>query len=199
MFRKLRQRLKKGNWRYCLPLPELGIVIKFPRFRSPLRAMGGLRREVAVCRKHGWLGFNRENGPYRFLLGGVLHNWGEWTFYLRCLLSGETGFLVPTYVSVLGLINIQKLVVPMKKAEWYTKELYNNERWILEDRLVKLLGVGVVESDMHHLLEFCNFTRLPFVGEVKMIDYGSYQTRRILRRNISVIRQTYNEVFTAGD
>lgn len=84
------------------------IVIKFPRiyFRSTfkstksfLRFYGFIKFFRVYFRKCGYYEYKRN------LLAGIIENWGEYIFFLR---NRKLYFLVPTYFSFFGFMNIQK-------------------------------------------------------------------------------------------
>jgi hypothetical protein len=98
------------------------------------------------------------------LLLGVLENWHEYRLYKKTKLA----FLVPTYFSLLGLINIQRRGVLFEMDTvvlWYQMvRISNNEVW----------------DHPHHFCNPANFCKTN--GKLQMLDYGSFRSHRVIKK-----------------
>ena len=96
------------------------------------------------------------------LLKGVVDNWKEYRFYRKT----KHPFLQPTYVSLIGLLNIQRAGRPL-----------GNSSEALWHQLYELTG-GAVLGDNHHFENpnnFCTSGR-----RLRILDYGGPETQRIV-------------------
>ena len=123
---------KQGISRIVILIPRLGIVLKIARC-NPLRAVKLILMAISLFPsdlgkksyvmspakfwfykrkyhfKHGIFGpldFRAEHSLLYLLLRGVVANTSEFIFYLR---NRNNPFLIPTYFSLFGIINIQPL------------------------------------------------------------------------------------------
>ena len=159
----------KGNWRYVVTIPTLGIAIKFGRI-SLIGAIcdtckvlssknRGLRRIFFIGAKTEQIKFLPD-----LLFGGIKRNWSEFCFYL-CV---RHKFCQPTYFSLFGLINIQKYGSHCPVSDFISWEAL----WsICKDEII---------ADHHHFRNADNFTISG--GTIKIFDYSSRYTQKIIKK-----------------
>lgn len=157
-----------GRWRWVIALPPLGIVLKFPRFH-PLEWLFHLY----LYRKIRWKVWcaselNAQSAFYRYSIGGLSDNFGEWLFYLR----HPHPFLQPTYFSLFGLMNVQRYGAPLDEV--HERENQRMYRWSL------MTDFGV-SKDNHTFGSNKNFC-LDHDGNIHILDYGQKRTQRVLLR-----------------
>ena len=152
-------KFKKGQDRVVVVVVSLGIAIKFPIIhvwnvvRLLYRYMG-----MGSKQKYHWELFDEIVGV---LFRGLTANWGEFLFYWQ---TGNA-FLQPTYLSLFGLMNIQRAGEPcLLKCE---------DLWFQFDELTE----GKV-GDLHHFTNIENFC--VYKGGLRMLDYGSPASRRVV-------------------
>ncbi len=163
--------IKKGDDRVVVILPMLGIVLKFPiiHFWRFLRIFASCFKDpkrmlVRLC----WgvtLPINYSLGFRGMLFKGLHANWCEFWFYWWTL----NPFLQPTYFSLLGLLNIQRIGEPcLMEVEdvWCQLSGMNNS---LQRDLWK---------DSHHFANPRNFCF--YKGTIRMLDYGSSGSREVV-------------------
>jgi len=98
-----------------------------------------------------------------FLLLGIMENWNEYRFYKET----KSIFLVPTYFSLLGLVNFQKIGKPFyMNEELFWKRLYH-------------ITQGKIFDDPHHFLDQKNFSKTD--DRLQMLDYGNHKCFRVIR------------------
>lgn len=102
------------------------------------------------------------------LLSGIMTNWNEYIFYQKT----KNLFVIPTYFSLFGLINISK------KAEkidfWSDKEVFDYI-W------ANSANANQVFCDSHSFAKKDNFGLDG--NKLKMLDYGSIRVHNFLRIN----------------
>lgn len=158
--------IAKGSNRVVICFPRLGFVIKFPVIHIAAVAReffqglisGRLNRTISLWKKLP-LDFAC-GGIKKWLFYGIYANWNEFLFYLET----RHDFLVPTFFSLFGLMNIQK----------YGDAI----GFDIADKLDVSSYIGV---DGHHFLNSGNFCY--HRGALKICDYGSHETRKIITEN----------------
>lgn len=173
----------KGSSRFVLAVPQLGLVFKFPRIPfadawAKLRSAKSRHRRFRLGREGGepFLKFlQREFFEYRVehfaslkrtLCKGIVDNWRERKYYKRSD-SERRKLLQPTYLSLLGLVNIQKYGKPMSCSS--PGELYNAYFEVVGPPLNK---------DGHHFYNDDNFHHTG--SSIRLLDYGSLATQQVL-------------------
>lgn len=102
------------------------------------------------------------------LFGGIMANWNEYLFYQKT----RNPFLMPTYFSLFGLINIQK---KSRKIDFWSHE----DVWLYVCR--NSINENQPFCDSHSFDEIENFG---LDGDkLRMHDYGSRHIREFLRLN----------------
>lgn len=102
------------------------------------------------------------------LFAGIMANWHEFLFYLKT----RNSFLLPTYFSFLGLINIQKRG---QKLEW------DDSKSIFSFFVDNSKKRDQVFCDAHSFENSDNFCWDE--GKLKMLDYGSRHCRSFIISN----------------
>ncbi len=162
-------KMKKGTNRYVFLFPSLGVVVKVPliqvrtAFLSLKLIVQG--RELARLRNEWKRPVEDGLGIRGLLCLGFVANWSEYLF------SRETQnpFLQPTYVSFLGLLNIQKFEESDEITDWqsiWSQLLDLTERQVL--------------IDSHHFTNPFNFCLKN--GRLVMVDYGGKKCREVIAR-----------------
>ena len=171
-------KIAKGESRLVVILPELGIVIKF----SIIHLVIGLR---VFCDDLSRKGNRLHDELFRYtiemygslkrlLFKGIVDNWREWRFYQRT----RHPFCQPTYLSLFGLLNIQRFARPCTIQEI--------DLWCQLHELTK----GAVFKDSHHFTNPDNFC---LNGEgLRILDYGGLKTQEVVREFGDEILQHFN-------
>lgn len=112
------------------------------------------------------------------LFRGLFENWHEYRLYK----DTRSLFLVPTYFSLLGIINIQKKqgeLLDMKPINLWLQmvEISNEEVW----------------EDEHHFVSPKNFCKTK--GSLQMFDYGSRGCCRVIKKYGEKMRQGFDFAF----
>ena len=168
-------KIKKGWNRIVFIFPSLEIAVKLPIVHL-LKAVRGLIEYVShlsSCNfKRLFRGLRREMAlpsdcdeyPYfrSFLFGGIMANWRELLFFLKT----KNPFLQPTYFSLCGVVNIQKMGEPC---------LISRDE--LQERLYGLTNSANCD-DGHHLSNPDNFCFDK--GRFRILDYGNRKTQKII-------------------
>lgn len=178
----------KGTSRSVLAFPHLGIVLKVARIRwsdarAVLRTMRSRHRQYRMGMKRGehfsvflrreLLEYKVENAPSlkQTLLSGIVANWRERRYY-RLSDCERRQLLQPTYLSIFGLLNVQKYGKPMKPRSLMDPkfgELYN----------CYFAVVGPALNEDGHLFAYEGNFHLAG-NKVRFLDYASLATQRIL-------------------
>ena len=168
----------KGQNRWVAVFPKAGVVVKFPivYLKVVLEAL------TVDLWRFGWRGFKANwdtpmeaYGGFRsWLFKGLAANWMEFWLYV----TTRNPFLQPTYFSLFGLVNVQRYGTPcpLKYVDVWCQlcELTNDQVW----------------DDGHHFSNTQNFT---FDGGVlRMLDYGSIKTRKVIRLYGEKIAQQFD-------
>ena len=172
-------KIKKGHYRIVLVLPFLGIAIKFPI----VHVLGTMKTVFFLAKEMKWktirmlFTFKSDLGFRKRLFGGILDNWREFTFFLKT----RHPFLQPTYFSFFGLFNVQKVSeqCDIKYVDLWCQlyELTNGRVW----------------DDSHHFENPDNFCFRD--GKLRMLDYGSSRTHRVVIEYGQKILDSFNPSF----
>jgi len=110
-----------------------------------------------------------------FLWGGVMANWNEFIFFVKT----RNKFLLPTYFSFFGLVNIQKKgeVLDWEEGDFFVFLQKNSKK---RDQLF---------VDAHSFDNPKNFCIDD--GRLKMIDYGSRHCRSFVLENWENIQKNF--------
>ena len=171
-------KIAKGESRLVVVLPGLGIVIKF----SIIHLVIGFRvLWYDLSRKGNRLHdelfrytIEMSRSLKRLLFKGIVDNWREWRFYQRT----RHPFCQPTYLSLFGLLNIQRFARPCTLQE--------NDLWCQLHELTK----GAVFKDSHHFTNPDNFC---LNGEgLRILDYGGLKTQEVVQEFGDNILQNFD-------
>ena len=172
--------IKKGNDRFVVLIPCLGIAVKFPYIRicntleilfqnAEPKLWGVLKTYCELPMfASGVRGFKR------MLFNGLVANWCEFWFYQ----TTRHPFLQPTYFSFFGLFNIQRLGVASK--------IKKDDLW----RKLMALTNGNIIDDFHHFDNPENFCSKD--GRLRILDYGDPICRKIILAYGQVMHHYYN-------
>lgn len=168
--------IKSGESRIVIPLG--GIVIKLPK----LRLISSARMIWFYTKRRHWKGLWREITGYAYweddtiksyIFKGIFANWKEFSFWQ----NNRAAYLMPTYFSLGGLLNIQKRGVPLD---------YNSfEFW----RKIYDATNGEANKDGHHFSNSENFCLVD--GKLVMIDYSGHATQTVLQKYGDAIHRAY--------
>lgn len=156
------------------------IACKFPRAR-PRYAWRGF---VESLQFYGWRGLfvwtsvEGVSGWQRPLLGGWVANFREAWFWVR----HRHAFCVPTYVSLLGLVNIQPVATML---EW-------SDREVVWGKAGEVLGRRIMD-DVHHFHYAHSGNWVRYGGTVRLSDYGSTVTQAIIAESGDAIVDALRE------
>ncbi len=166
---------KTGKEQYC-SLRSLGLVGFWKRYRQAVKdrkireakwlieRSERLQLPVILARA-----YEKYDTFWSYLLGGIMANWHEFTFYLRT----QHEILAPTYFSLFGLINIQKRGQEIDFWDDEQLMLYLFEHSLHEDQ---------PWCDGHTLLNKKNFC-LDNQDKFQLFDYGSRHVRIFISLN----------------
>lgn len=154
-------KIKKGTYRIVFIFNKF--VVKIPKFHIK----AGIE-QLHICYKikrlkNVWQwGSSSYSGCMRWFFGGIADNWQEYRFYSKTKLA----ILMPTYFSLLGLLNIQKRGQTLKMDSFdlwcHLCDLTNEDVW----------------DDNHTFVNPKNFCVED--GVLKIIDYPK-ATHRVLK------------------
>ena len=173
-------KFKKGRNRIVLVLPLLGIAVKLPIVHFFTVTASLAKRIVHLDFKiirilmrvspdcDGFIGYRN------LLFGGTLTNWREFLFFYKT----KNPFLQPTYFSLFGLINIQKL-----------GQLCTMEQRTFQSQLRDVTNDGVGWDD-HHFINPDNFCFSN--GKLRILDYGSKITQETVILYGAKIQSSFN-------
>ena len=166
-------------------MPRLGIVIKMPiiYFRSGLKTIYyelKHRRFKKHCLEYT---VDHWGSMQMLLFKGIVENWNEFTF---CASERNPAYLVPTYFSMFGLLNIQKIASPMSGS--------NNVLWLW---FTTIISQEELFKDSHHFVNPENFSYQN--DKFQIIDYGTSRARGVLRKYGTTLHESYNPSFTRED
>jgi hypothetical protein len=158
--------IKKGSDRVVITFPALGIAVKIARIRI-FRAVYLFLKEVF---KRRWSTLKmRFTHPMKtpwslwgMLFRGLASNWMEFYLYQKT----KHPILQPTFLSLAGLVNVEKYNDPCTKETNPYLELR------------RIAGIRAMLKDMHHLSNPSNFCIVN--GKLRFLDYGSKETRAFI-------------------
>lgn len=156
----------QGMHRTVFIVPSLGIVVKFPvsRLGTAWQHIKYLTRKRKTLYKEIFVWDLRvENTLKNYLFMNLYQNWSEFTHFLRY----RHPFTQPTYFSLFGFVNFQKL--------GDTLEMNYVDLWY---QMLDLIGKEAAWRDAHHFSEPTNFCVVD--GHLKMVDYGSEASRSVV-------------------
>lgn len=165
--------VKKGKDRIVVVIPRLGIVVKLPRIKiySALRitffSRGGL---VSVIKRNLSYDVWCLSGYRSLFFKSILINWYEFWFYQ----TTKNPLLQPTYFSLFGLLNIQKIGLR-------TFSLGCGGMYRYLEPYLDLRDIQYLEKDGHHFFNSHNFC-LTEGGLLRMVDYGDEQTMSVISK-----------------
>lgn len=171
-------KITKSESRLVVVLPELGIVIKFPIihlvigsrvFWNDLSKKGNRLHDELLRYT-----IEMDGSLKRLLFKGIVDNWREWRFYQRT----RHPFCQPTYLSLFGLLNIQRFAHPCT--------LQDIDLWCQLHELTK----GAVFKDLHHFTNPNNFCLNS--GGLRILDYGGLKTQEVVQEFGNEILQHFN-------
>ena len=155
--------IKKGTWRIAILLPELNIAIKLPRIY--LRNAWKIIKKILTSKT--WLRWQlfvntvySEISLKQWLFRGIVENWQEFCFYQKT----RHLFCVPTYFSLFGLFNIQKLG---------TEPKINNR-----DLHYQFVILTSNKARGHHYDNNANFSYQN--GKLQILDYGAPRVQKVV-------------------
>ncbi len=157
----------KGKDRLVLVLPALGIVIKFPI----IRAKEVFKKAFSDIRDKHWKAFARYFSTWSpesqyvasgKLLRGIVSNKRERRLWKRT----RNAFLVPTFFSFFGLVNVEKYSKP-----------YEGDYIDLWDQIRRITNEEAYLNP-HQFSEVKNYSLVD--GKLKMIDYGGHGSEWVI-------------------
>lgn len=159
-------KFRHGRYRFVFAFPLLGIAIKFPVIRLFSVAWNIIKHLAHLRVKYVWheamIEVDCYYGYRNWLFGGIVANWREFVFFRKT----KHSFLQPTYFSLFGLFNIQKVAEPC--------QLQAVDLWC---QLYELTN-GKVFADSHHFENPDNFCLAG--GVLRILDYGSKRTHGVI-------------------
>ena len=160
---------EKGLTRFVIVIPELGIVIKFPIIHLinfiVLVVQHGMRSSRWIAWKGFWnLPAEARSGYKGQLFGGLWANWSEFQFYRKT----KNPFLLPTYMSVFGLVNVQQI--------GESCDFENDNPWH------ELINLTLdICQDPHSFSESGNLCYRD--GNLRIFDYAGTATQQIILKH----------------
>ena len=150
--------------RRVFAFPRLGIVVKGPRFYWKRGWFVDGYKLGGVIFSLSWT--EDQFGSCRQVLTkGLRDNWQEFVFFCR----HRGPFLQPTLFSFLGFLNIQLYGKILSEEEFERAKVWRQFFYLTNQEHL---------SDGHHFEKAANFCAID--GHLRMVDYGSPQTRAIL-------------------
>jgi hypothetical protein len=169
-----------GNDRIVVAIPRLGIVVKVPNIRTSSAHISyycgmwwmnrrGIRMYPWGNRRFTWYIIEAIGLFLANTVRGVPENWREWTYYVR---ADAAGLLVPTYISVFGLLNVQAYREPSRERGH-----------AISYALALAAGIDSLKmaryDDNHHFSHSGNF-HVPESRTILFLDYGSKKVQRFV-------------------
>lgn len=161
--------IKRGMNRFVLLMPNLGMVLKFPRilWRDFFSACWYYLKTGNIEEMFGELEFPVEVSEIKFTLCKGFHdNWKEFEFSLR----ERNGNLETTYFSLFGILNLQQ-------ASGSSTDF---DVWSVLRKTGTDEEKDALQKDIHHFSNPENFS-LTKEGKIKLRDYGSKKTQKVLK------------------
>lgn len=181
---------RRGTSRSVLAIPDMGIVIKFAHIQigdawHMLRQAKRDHDRWCVVRDRQsfrcflcsqiYVRTVEENGTLKqYLFRGIVSNWRERSYYKKSD-AERRQLLQPTYLSLLGLVNVQKYGKPMKP-----RDLLGTTFGKLYEAFLKVVGPAL-KRDAHHFYYEGNFHHTG--SRVVLLDYGSLATQEIVTQH----------------
>jgi len=171
--------IKKGKNRTVYIFPLLKICFKLPRIYllktfcllfNCIKRREWKRIIIEIKRPAD----KKVMGPRRYLFKGILDNLREFYFYFKT----RHPFLIPTYFSFFGFLNIQKLG---DSCETKGNDLYCQLYELTDQEAMK---------DIHHFDNDRNFSLIN--GKLKALDYGEPETQKIILKYGIKIHQEFD-------
>jgi hypothetical protein len=157
-------KVSKGKTRTVLIFKNF--VIKLPRIF--LRQAFSILYLNAKRGRFWWVvtrNIKSDFSPWRYLFRGIASNWREYLYYKKL----QSPFLQKTYVSIFGLLNMQKAGEELRIRDvdlWcQLVEMTNEEVW----------------ADGHTFSNTKNFCSEN--GRLKMVDYGNDRIYEVLKKH----------------
>jgi len=173
--------IKKGTWRLAILLPCCGLALKLPRIhfyqglkdlKNYLRKDWRAKKLKNIFRalfKHTVFTPDSLKG---WFFRGMVENWQEWTFYRK----SKNPFLLPTYFSIFGWLNIQQLGMEPEIEE----QIF----------LTQLLIFSQSKTWGKHYALRKNFSFRN--GKLQILDYGDPKVQRIVTKYGKIIQEKFD-------
>jgi hypothetical protein len=173
--------IRKGNGRYALIVPLLGLVFKFPRIRirylikEPLLMIllfikeKNRRKPIIHSLTTGW---HDTESIWYLLFHGILENRKEFAFYR----DTKNKVAWPTLFSFFGIINIQRIALPVQQKD---------REWLF----TRVLDVAMGDlRDMHCFGNDDNWG-VDLGGNIFLLDYASDNSHKVLKNHEEALRK----------
>lgn len=149
---------EKGRTRFVIAFPSLRFAVKLPIMHFMV-----FYHTAKNIKTYGWgvglmmwkINYLSPQSPIYQLFGGYIANWYEWWFWFK----NKHPLLHPTWLSFLGILNIQKYGKPLTSK--YTRL----------SEVVDKVTAGTSSRCGHGFEIPMNYTDVD--GYLRMIDYGS--------------------------
>ena len=174
-------KIKNGRNRTVIIFEKF--VVKIPRifFKKSIKIFYRAVEGGYIFKKFAWKPDIKTSFSW-FLLSGILDNWREFYFYFKT----RPGFVIPTYFSFFGLLNIQKtgnILVLNDNAEEYMAFFGQ----------LNVITEGAVFNATHTFANPENFSREN--GKLLMVDYGDIRVQSVLTDYGDKILKEFNFSF----
>jgi len=146
-----------GSW-WVIKLPIIDIKESAEKIRTLYRQRRWARLRKELTGIEAW----KAGVESDYIVKGIINNWKEFTYSFL----NPQPYLMPTYYSHFGLINIQK------RGEPYQSE------YIIFGPKIDRATKGQVRADGHHFKNSQNFCLVD--GKLVMIDYSNFETQKVL-------------------
>lgn len=172
---------------------EITLFFKFSKrdgFKKHLLKVIKNRRDLSRHLKMSDRGKNMSRGlkvlprrRYEFialnskLFGGIMANWNEFIFFVKT----KNKFLLPTYFSFFGLVNIQKRGQELK---WSDGDFFS----FLQKNSKEKDQIFIDAHSFENPNNFCLDN-----GKLKMVDYGSRHCRSFILENWEQIQNNFSK------
>jgi hypothetical protein len=173
--------VKRGNDRLVILIPSLQIALKFPRIY-----LHNAWDNIASCftDKGHWKyelfkWTTQADGTLKhWLFRGIMANWLEFCYYM----STRYSFIVPTYFSLFGLVNIQQFSEPcsFNSSDFLSQLVDSTDQEICRDP----------DVNGHHFMKSANFSLQG--GKWRAIDYGAIDAQATLTKYGKKIQDNFD-------
>jgi hypothetical protein len=166
-------KIRYGDYRYVLVFQNF--VVKFPRIYL-LNAIKNVWIQIKRRQLRWYLKKFKYGSSFsvlRMLFKGILDNWQECLFYKKT----HYGFLMPTYYSFFGLVNIQA-----RGQSWDQEDLHYRN-------LLSEITNDDVYDDAHGFLHANNYGF--HFGRLKMFDYGGRRVIKVITKYGKVLERKF--------